>query len=356
MRRTVLMFALAGVAGAAAACGGGGGAKSPPHASSSSSSSGRAAAGGAKDGPITVAFAGDVHFNGRLAARLADPATALGPTIPELTRADLAMVNLETAITTRGKKAPKEFTFRAPASAFGALRSAGIDVVTMANNHAMDYGTVGLHDSLAAIKKTGFPTVGIGANAAQAYRPYYVTVKGDRIAVLGATQVLDDNLVTAWTATTKKGGLASAKNVPRLVKEVRAARRAADTVIVYLHWGQEKKPCPLPQQRTLARALVRAGADVVVGGHAHIPLGGGFMKGRYVDYGLGNFFFTAPDRNDPDSGILELTLRKRKVLGAEWKPVFITKGVPRLLGGRAATRSHTKWEGLRRCSGLAAAP
>ncbi|MFL6052361.1 MAG: CapA family protein [Actinoallomurus sp.] len=352
MRRTVLMVTLAGVAAATAACGGGGATKSPPR---SNAPSGRAT-GGAKDGPITVAFAGDVHFNGPLAARLADPATALGPTTPELTRADLTMVNLETAITARGTKAPKQFTFRAPASAFGALRSAGVDVVTMANNHAMDYGPVGLRDSLAAIRKSRFPTVGIGANAAQAYRPYYVTVKGDRLAILGATQVLDDNLVTAWTATAKKGGLASAKNVPRLVKEVRAARRKADTVIVYLHWGQEKNPCPLPQQKTLAQELVRAGADVVVGGHAHIPLGGGYTNGRYVDYGLGNFFFTAPGRNDPDSGILELTLRKRKVLRAEWKPVFITKGVPRLLVGVAATRAHTKWERLRRCTGLTTAP
>ncbi|MCO5994901.1 CapA family protein [Actinoallomurus rhizosphaericola] len=352
MRRTVLMAALAGVVAAAAACGGGGATKHPPRATAPS---GRAP-DGAENGPITVAFAGDVHFNGRLAARLADPATALGPTIPELKRADLAMVNLETAVTTRGTKAPKQFTFRAPPSAFGALRAAGIDVVTMANNHAMDYGTVGLRDSLAAIKRSGFPTVGIGANIAQAFRPYYVTVKGNRLAILGATQVLDDNLITAWTATAKKGGLASAKNVPRLVAEVRAARRHADTVIVYLHWGQEKNPCPLPRQKTLARALVRAGADVIVGGHAHIPLGGGYMKGRYVDYGLGNYFFTAPGRNDPDSGILEVTLRKRKVLGAEWKPVYITKGVPRLLNGTAATRAHAKWERLRRCTGLAAAP
>ncbi|MEV5752619.1 CapA family protein [Actinoallomurus sp. NPDC052308] len=351
MRRTMVTAALAGVAAAAAACGGGGAAKSP-HASAPSGK----ATGEAKDGPITVAFAGDVHFNGPLRARLADPATALGPTIPELTRADLAMVNLETAITTRGTKAPKQFTFRAPPSAFDALRAAGVDVVTMANNHAMDYGPVGLRDSLAAIKKSGFPTVGIGANAAQAFRPYYVTVKGDRIAILGATQVLDDNLTTAWTATATKGGLASAKNVPRLVNEVRAARRNADTVIVYLHWGQEKNPCPLPRQKTLARALVRAGADVVVGGHAHIPLGGGYMKGRYVDYGLGNYFFTAPGRNDPDSGILEITLRKRKVLGAAWKPAYITKGVPRLLDGAAATRAHAKWERLRRCTGLTAGP
>src|SRR4051812_22693254 len=112
MRRMVVVAALAGLAGAAAACGGGGDAKRPPKASTPSGW----VAGGVKDGPITVGFAGDVHFNGPLAKRLADPATALGPTIPELKRPDLMMVNLETAITTRGRKAPKEFTFRAPAS------------------------------------------------------------------------------------------------------------------------------------------------------------------------------------------------------------------------------------------------
>jgi poly-gamma-glutamate capsule biosynthesis protein CapA/YwtB (metallophosphatase superfamily) len=306
--------------------------------------------------PITIAFAGDTHFYAQLGARLASPRTALGPTIPALKSADFTMVNLETAITTRGTKEPKEFNFRAPPSAFSALKAAGIDVVSMANNHGVDFGKVGLADSLAAIKRSGYPVVGIGKNAAEAFRPYYATVKGTRLAVIGATQVLDDNLIAGWTATDAHGGLASAKNAPRLIQEVRKARKQADAVIVYLHWGQEMQPCPLPRQKHLANQLVHAGADVIVGGHAHVPLGGGFFHGRYIDYGMGNFFFYAASGPTAASGILELTLSGRKVLKAQWKPATISGGVPRLLSGASRQQALTKWNALRRCSGLTARP
>jgi poly-gamma-glutamate capsule biosynthesis protein CapA/YwtB (metallophosphatase superfamily) len=320
---------------------------SAPHASAPST---RAAA---KE-PITIAFAGDTHFHAQLAARLANPRTALGPIIPALKSADLTMVNLETAITTRGTKEPKEFNFRAPASAFSALKAAGIDVVSMANNHGVDYGQVGLADSLAAIKRSKYPVVGIGKNAAEAYRPYYTTVKDTRLAIIGATQVLDDNLIAGWTATDGHAGLASAKNAPRLIQEVRKARKNADAVIVYLHWGQEMRPCPLPRQKHLANQLVQAGADVIVGGHAHVPLGGGFFHGRYIDYGMGNFFFYAASGKTAESGILQLTLRGRQVTKAEWKPASISGGVPRLLTGAARQQALTRWNGLRACTGLTA--
>ena len=119
----------------------------------------------AAQGEFSFAFAGDVHFEDRTADRLAHPATAFGEAKPVLAAADLTMVNLETAITTRGEPAPKEFHFRAPAAAFTALRDAGVDVATMANNHAADYGAVGLRDTLAAIRTSRFPVVGIGASA-----------------------------------------------------------------------------------------------------------------------------------------------------------------------------------------------
>ncbi|HEY0542167.1 MAG TPA: CapA family protein [Actinoallomurus sp.] len=306
--------------------------------------------------PITIAFAGDTHFYAQLGARLASPRTALGPTIPALKGADFTMVNLETAITTRGTKEPKEFNFRAPASAFTALKAAGVDVVSMANNHGVDFGRVGLADSLAAIKRTGYPVVGIGKNASQAYKPYYATVKGTRLAVIGATQVLDDNLIAGWTATNTHGGLASAKNAPRLIAEVRKARKQADAVIVYLHWGQEMQPCPLPRQKHLANQLVQAGADVIVGGHAHVPLGGGFFHGRYIDYGMGNFMFYAASGKTADTGILQVTLSGRKVLKAQWKPGTISGGVPRLLSGASRQQALVKWNALRRCTGLTAKP
>jgi poly-gamma-glutamate capsule biosynthesis protein CapA/YwtB (metallophosphatase superfamily) len=307
--------------------------------------------------PITLAFAGDVNFEGVVRPRLANPATALGPIAATLRHADLAMVNLETAITTGGTPAPgKEFTFRAPATAFTALKAAGVDVTSMANNHGMDYMEPGLRDTLAAVRRTRFPTVGIGRNADAAYRPYRVTVKGNRLAIIGATQVLDDQLITAWTATDTKAGLASAKDVPRMVQAVREARRGSDIVIVHLHWGEELNPCPLPRQQELAEQLIAAGADVVVGGHAHVPLGGGFLNGRYVHYGLGNFVFYSANGQTAASGVLLLRLQGRKVTKALWRPARISGGLPRLLTGAEAAAESQRWNGLRRCTGLSATP
>lgn len=307
--------------------------------------------------PIVLAFGGDTHFEGSLRARLADPRSALGPIASTLRRADLAMVNLETAITTGGTPAPgKEFAFRAPPSAFTALKAAGVDVASMANNHGMDFMEAGLRDTLRAIKGSGFPTVGIGRNADEAYRAHRVTVKGNRLAIVGATQVLDDHLIPAWTATGSKGGLASAKVLPRMLQAVRDARRGSDAVIVHLHWGQELRGCPLPRQRQLAEQLIGAGADVVVGGHAHIPLGGGYLKGRYVHYGLGNFVFSSASGATARSGVLLLRLQGRKVTKAVWKPARISGGLPRPLSGADATAEIARWNGLRRCTALSAAP
>jgi len=353
----VVLCLTTGVALAASACSDRSDAKMPPLSVTPSAPRSAAPKSEAPDKePITLAFAGDTHFHAQLAARLASPRTALGPTIPALKSADFTMVNLETAITTRGTKEPKEFNFRAPASAFNALKAAGIDVVSMANNHGVDFGRVGLADSLAAIKRSGYPVVGIGKNAAEAYKPYYVTVKGTKLAVIGATQVLDDNLIAGWTATDDHAGLASAKNAPRLIQEVRKARKQADTVIVYLHWGQEMNACPLPRQKHLAAQLSRAGADVIVGGHAHVPLGGGYWHGSYIDYGMGNFFFYAASGRTADTGILQLTLTGGKVSKAQWRPGTISGGVPRLLTGAARQQGLTKWNNLRRCTGLAATP
>src|SRR5690348_2778911 len=230
---------------------------------------------------LTLAFAGDVHFADRTAARLsADPDTAFGEAATALRAADLTMVNLETAVTERGSPEPKEFHFRTPATAFTALRAAGVDVATMANNHAADYGAVGLSDTLAAIKSTRFPTIGIGADAGRAYAPYYVTVRGHRVALLAASQIRDHTL-SAWTAGPTSAGIASAYD-DRLIAAVQAARDQAEIVVVYLHWGVEGQGCPSGDQRALAARLAAAGADAVVGTHAHLLLGAGYLGSTYV--------------------------------------------------------------------------
>jgi poly-gamma-glutamate capsule biosynthesis protein CapA/YwtB (metallophosphatase superfamily) len=313
--------------------------------------------GEATGNPVTLAFGGDVHFEGVIGNRLvADPATTFGPVASVLRQADLAVVNLETAITERGTPAPKEFTFRAPAAAFQALKGAGVDVATMANNHGMDFGLVGLRDSLAAAEAAGFPVVGIGDDADQAFGARRFEVQGQRIAVIGATQVLDANVAAAWSAGNGKPGLASAYDEARLLAAVRAARKSADTVVVDLHWGRELARCPLDRQRALAPKLVEAGADVVVGSHAHVLLGGGYLGKAYVDYGLGNFVFYSGGGVTAQSGVLRLTVRGRAVTEARWLPAVISAGQPIPLAGAAADRAVAAWKALRGCTGLAASP
>ena len=303
--------------------------------------------------PVVLAFGGDVHFEGVLESKLAaNAAGTLDPIEPVFRRADLAVVNLETAVTNGGAPASKLFTFRAPATAFAALRGGGVDVASMANNHGLDYGVDGLRDSLAAAKRYDFPVVGIGLNAKQAYRPFRRTINGQRIAVIGATQVLDDHLISSWTAGPRQPGLASAKDVPRLVQEVRAARRSSDTVVVYLHWGVELEQCPSADQRALAKALVAAGADVVVGGHAHRLQGAGRMGEALVGYGLGNFVWYGTSELSTQTGVLLVTVDGRRVVGYNWAPARIVDGVPRPLAGAERRSQVSSWRALRGCTGL----
>ena len=303
---------------------------------------------------VTLAFGGDVHFEGQIRTRLqADPASVMAGVAPLLRSADLAVVNLETAVTTRGTKAPgKQYAFRAPPSAFAALRAGGVDVASMANNHGMDYGRVGLEDSLDASEAAGLPVVGIGRNAAEAYRPFVREVKGQRIAVIGATQVLDDDLRAAWTATDSQPGLASAKEVSRLTAAVRAAREQADTVVVFLHWGTEGQTCPNDVQPVLARQLAEAGADVIVGGHAHRLQGAGRLGGAFVAYGLGNFVFYSDSGPGTQTGVLTVTVTGRDIDEYKWSPARLVGQLPRPLTGEAARTALAAWESLRGCTGL----
>jgi poly-gamma-glutamate synthesis protein (capsule biosynthesis protein) len=304
-------------------------------------------------GPVVLAFAGDVHFEGTAGAELAsNPALVLSSIAPVLRRADLAAVNLETAVTNGGTQVAKEFTFRTPPSAFEALRDGGVDVASMANNHGMDFGESGLRDSLAAARRYRFPVIGIGLDAKQAYRPFRRTINGQRIAVIGATQVLDDELISAWTAGPHKPGLASAKDVPRLVQEVRAARRTSDTVVVFLHWGVELAQCPSEDQRTLASQLVAAGADIVVGGHAHRVQGAGRMSQALIDYGLGNFVWYGTSELSTQTGVLLVTVDGRRIAGYRWEPAHIVDGTPRPLAGSERRAEISSWKRLRGCTGL----
>lgn len=304
---------------------------------------------------VTMAFAGDVHFAGRVASRATAGADVLGPIGRTLAAADLAMVNLESAITERGAPEPKEFHFRAPPVVLDSLRAAGVDVITMANNHAVDYGPVGLADSLAAIRSHRMPVVGIGSDAAAAYAPWYADVHGVRVAVLAASQIHDRTLA-AWTAGPSSPGIASATSA-RLLSAVRQARANAQIVVVYLHWGTEGQDCPNAEQRALARQLSAAGADAVVGTHAHLLLGTGWLGSTYVDYGLGNFLWWRDNAVSNDTGVLILTFHGRQVTSSQFTPAEINSaGVPEPARGEPAQRILSTLTRVSQCAKLADHP
>ena len=305
---------------------------------------------------ITLAFAGDVHFTERTLRLLRDPDSAFGPIATILGRADIAMVNLESAVTTRGTPEPKRFHFRAPPTAYQAVKAAGVDVVSLANNHALDYGRVGLADTLSSAATAAMPVVGAGRNATEAYRAWITTVKGVRIAFLGMSQIAE--LSGPWAATSNRSGIAYAFDGSRAAAAVRAARAEADVVVVFMHWGQEYHECPTAQMQSLAKRMADAGASVIVGTHAHLLLGDGWLGRTFVAYGLSNFLWWYNDALTNDTGVLEITLRDATIVGTRFVPASIDRktGQPIPVSGAEANRIGREYAALRRCTGLASSP
>jgi poly-gamma-glutamate capsule biosynthesis protein CapA/YwtB (metallophosphatase superfamily) len=314
--------------------------------------------------PVTIAFAGDIHFEGALRQRLDDPATALAPVAAHLGAADLTVVNLETSVGTSGAPEPgKRFTFQAPPSALTALQAAGVDVVTMANNHARDFGPDGLADTLAAAataRTGGLDVVGVGANLAEAFAPAVREAGGTTVAVIGAN-VPDDpgaDPTDHWAATDTAAGVATALDPAPLLRAVAQARTEADVVVVYLHWGVQGESCPSPSQTTLATALSSAdtGADVVVGSHTHRLQGAGLAPSTdaYVAYGLGNFvWYTQASDATSTTGVLTVTVDGGTVTAEAWAPATIgADGLPAFASGDAAARMTADRAALRDCTDL----
>ena len=194
---------------------------------------------------IRFAFVGDIHFEGMLRRLLDDHARLLNIR-SYFWDADLVMGNLETAVTQRGKPEKKQFTFRAPPRVFRALHEAGITVVSMANNHGLDYGRQAASKMRCVRHIVGaFPSSGSRSTPRKPTRPTARRFANSASRSSVQTQVLDGNLIRTWTAHGTHGGLASAKNPAPLLAAVRAARLSSDTIGVYIHLGRELEPCPL---------------------------------------------------------------------------------------------------------------
>jgi poly-gamma-glutamate synthesis protein (capsule biosynthesis protein) len=313
-----------------------------------------------------VAFAGDIHFEDYLAPLAREP-HGLDELRTSLGAADLAVANLETAITERGTKIGKEFHFRAPASALQTIRNAGIDAVSMANNHGVDYGPVGLRDTLVAKKQSPIPVVGIGADEDEAFAPAILRAKGLQVAVFGVDQVFEMTLAR-YSAGPGKPGVASSTPVDRIRAAVSRAAARYDLVVVFLHWGTDYQACPDQLSRQTAQALEAAGADIIVGGHSHRVNGAGWLGRSYVAYGLGNFVWWRSREPDSRSGVLTLSVdvaqargtrpsRRSAVRTAVWTPMLISPdGIPRVPGAADSRRLQDLWRAARPCTGLTGAP
>lgn len=306
--------------------------------------------------PITIAIAGDTYAQGVGPDVVAGMITRLGPMSEVLGRADLAFLNLETAITHRGTPEPKAFTFRTGPEVLDGIAWSGVDAVSMANNHGVDYGPEGLVDSLAARDASPIPVVGIGRDADDAFSPAVFDVDGASVALIGVTHVLDSSLQVGWTATDDRPGLASAYERERFLAAVTDAVAAHDVVVVFLHWGTEGETCPTTRQMEMADDLTATGVTAVVGGHAHRLIGGGYKGSTYVHYGLGNFGFGENSAAGARTGVLTMTVDDGRVVADEWTPGRIGGGVPRPLDGDEGIAEERAWRDQISCTDLSPLP
>ena len=243
---------------------------------------------------VRLLFAGDVYLSDHVleaygAAGGIEGVVSKGY-LQDIEAADYFMVNEEFPFSTRGTPAKdKQFTFRVEPKKVKLLQEMGIDLVTLANNHALDYGRDALLDTIDTLDQAGIAHVGAGENLDQAQKPVHVELKGKRFAFIGATRVIPE---ADWAAGSAWPGMFSAYDGgEQLAEEIKAAKQQADYVIVYVHWGIEREEMPNEVQTTLAHRLVDAGADLVVGAHPHVLQGIEYYKGVLIAYSLGNFVF-----------------------------------------------------------------
>lgn len=240
---------------------------------------------------LTLAFAGDTMAAGRVAPILEE----MGYQYPFqhvkglFDQADLTMLNLETAVSLRGEAEEKQFAFRSHPDLVKGMAWAGVDIVTLANNHTLDYGHAALHDTFQYLQEYGIDYVGAGSNQNEAYSARVFEINGTRIAYLGFSRVLP---TVDWYATENRPGLASGYQVDRMLSIVEDVKSESDLCIVYIHWGRELEDQPQEADRAIAYQLIDAGADLIIGAHPHVLQGMEWYNGKLIAYSLGNFIFT----------------------------------------------------------------
>jgi poly-gamma-glutamate capsule biosynthesis protein CapA/YwtB (metallophosphatase superfamily) len=206
---------------------------------------------------------------------------------------DLVFGNLELPLSSRGTLHPTKKlgypAFRVDPVAVGGLLTAGFNVLSLANNHILDYGEEALLDTIEVLRANGIYPVGMGRNIREARTPVFLQVKGVKVAFLA--------YCSFYKASAHQAGTAPFE--PELmVEDIRAARQAADVVVVSLHRGIEYSPCPLPRHRAVVHRLIDAGAALILGHHPHLLQGIERHRNGLIAYSLGNFVFDTNDEEE----------------------------------------------------------
>ena len=295
---------------------------------------------------VRLSFAGDVIFEKAIDRLIKDKGLSylFDEVRPVFEASDIAMVNLETPVSNSGvKETDKQYTFRAAPDSLNGLKNAsGINIVSLANNHVLDYGRDALTDTFHFLEREGVKKAGAGENLEEASMPLYIDVKGHKIAIIAASRIIP---YVRWYATADESGVAATYNTKIIKVVIAKARKNADMVVVYVHWGKEKSEVPDKVQTELARTYIDNGADLVVGAHPHVLQGIEIYKGKLIAYSLGNFLFTDRKR---DSMILSITVENKKITGASIIPCEIRNFIPYII--KEKEKLDVYYENMRRLS------
>jgi poly-gamma-glutamate synthesis protein (capsule biosynthesis protein) len=275
---------------------------------------------GAAGSPVTLAFTGDIcladdweNMAVYKKSGISLSGCITGGLLDIMNAADLMYINNEFTFSDRGEPLEnKYYTFRASPANVILLSEMGVDVVSLANNHVYDYGSLAFADTLETLDKTGIPYIGAGFDIVDASKPRYFIVNGIKIAFVAASRA--EKYIMTPEAKENSGGILRTYDPRRFIAVIAEAKANADYVIACPHWGTENSAVLEEAQTTQARQYIDAGADAVVGSHTHCLQGIEFYKDCPIMYSLGNFWFnhekgdTALLEIKIDGGILSLSL------------------------------------------------
>lgn len=253
------------------------------------------------DGALTMAFAGDILLDDSYTIMMSLHNRQKGiagciseELLSEMQEADVCMVNNEFTFTDRGEPLDeKQFTFRANPENVSVLQDMGVDIVSLANNHAYDYGEISLLDTLDTLDNAGIAHAGAGRSLAEAVEAVYYSIDGVTIGIVAATQIERSDNPDTKGAETDSAGVFRCWNPARLLEAVAETKQNCDFVIVYIHWGTEGTAELDWAQTDQAVQIAEAGADLIIGNHPHCLQPIDYMGDVPVVYSLGNFWFNS---------------------------------------------------------------